>query len=164
VTGARFSMTNLARSGGAPDSLGTGRLHRAVVDLAARTLRSEPLVADRSAEFPTVDGDRQGAEQGATYLALDDLRAIGKLEARTGRVIEHALPGAQRATEPLFVPRPGATREDDGWVLALCHDAPSDRAFVAVYDAGRIPDGPIARAWFDHQVPITFHGQFLSQA
>jgi len=35
-----------------------------------------------------------------------------------------------------------------------------DRAFVAVYDAARIPDGPIAKIWFDHHVPITFHGTF----
>ena len=23
-----------------------------------------------------------------------------------------------------------------------------------------LEDGPVARAWFDHQVPITFHGTF----
>jgi all-trans-8'-apo-beta-carotenal 15,15'-oxygenase len=63
-------------------------------------------------------------------------------------------------TEPLFVPRANATREDDGWLVALSHDGPSNRAFIAVYDAARLPDGPIARAWFDHQVPITFHGTF----
>ena len=70
------------------------------------------------------------------------------------------LPATQRATEVLFVPRPEATAEDDGWMLSLCHDGPSRRAFVAVYDPARLEDGPIARAWFDHHVPITFHGTF----
>jgi all-trans-8'-apo-beta-carotenal 15,15'-oxygenase len=36
-----------------------------------------------------------------------------------------------------------------------------DRAYVAVYDAKRIPDGPVAKIWLDHHVPITFHGTFL---
>ena len=150
--------------GAVPDSLGLGRLHRAVLDLRARTLRSEPLLEGRCCEFPTVAGARQGAEHAATYLAVDDLRAIGKLEAGSGRLDLHTLPGVQRATEPIFVPRSGATRDDDGWVLALCHDGTRDQAFLAIYDAARIPDGPIARAWFDHQVPITFHGTFRPQA
>jgi carotenoid cleavage dioxygenase-like enzyme len=151
------------QKGASPDALGKGRLHRAVVDLSAKTLRSEPLL-DRSCEFPTVAGGRGGAEHGVTYLALDDLRGIGKLDAGSREVASHELPSTQRATEPIFVPRAGATREDDGWVLALCHDEPSKRAFVAVYDAARIPDGPIARAWFDHHIPITFHGTFQPQA
>lgn len=165
--GSFYELGALAR-GKAPDerrSLGNGRLHRAVVDPAARTLRSEPLLPERTCEFPTIAPGRSGAEHGVTYLALDDLRGIGKLHAATGRLETHELPGGQLATEPLFVPRPGARAEggaeDDGWVLALCHDAPSDTAFLAVYDAARLPDGPIARAWFDHQVPITFHGAFL---
>ena len=164
--------------GAAPAALDDGRLHRAVVDLRARTLRSEPIL-DRSCEFPTIAGTRGGAEHAATYLALDDLGAIGKLETGGRRLAAHELPGTQRASEPIFVPRPGASREDDGWVLAMCHDEPSiasrasspagspdarGRAFVAVYDAARLPDGPVARAWFDHHVPITFHGGFLPQA
>lgn len=150
-------------TGARPDSFSQGRLHRGVVDLAARTLRSEPLLDGRSCEFPTVAPDRAGAADAATYLTLDDQLGVGRLAA-DGRLATHSLPDTQRITEPLFVPRPGAAREDDGWVLALAHDAPSDRAFLAVYDAARLPDGPIARAWFDHQVPITFHGSFLPAA
>jgi all-trans-8'-apo-beta-carotenal 15,15'-oxygenase len=42
------------------------------------------------------------------------------------------------------------------------HQRERDRAFVAVYDAARIPDGPVAKIWLDHHVPITFHGSFVS--
>ena len=140
-------------------ALSSGRAHRATISLADRKLRSEPVL-DRDCEFPTIAPGREGTEHSVSYLALDNLGAIGKLDHATGRVTSHALPESQRATEPLFVPRPGSTAEDDGFVVALCHDGPSDRAFVAVYDAKRIPDGPLARAWFDHQVPITFHGRF----
>jgi all-trans-8'-apo-beta-carotenal 15,15'-oxygenase len=146
-------------SGGNYDALGKSEAHRAIIDLDAKTLRSEPVLA-RSCEFPTVAPGREGAEHSLSYLALGDLRGIGKLDAKTGKLTEHMLPDTQRVTEPLFVPRTGATREDDGWLVALSHDEPTNRAFLAVYDAERIPDGPFARAWFDHQVPITFHGTF----
>jgi all-trans-8'-apo-beta-carotenal 15,15'-oxygenase len=132
--------------------LGAGRAHRAVIDLHARTLRSEPL-HDLSCEFPVVAAGRTGVEHAVTYAAIDDLRGIARYDA-AGTVIRHDLPDTQRASEPVFVPR--GTAEDDGWLLSLCHDGPSRRAFLAIYDARR----PIARAWFDHQVPITFHGTF----
>jgi all-trans-8'-apo-beta-carotenal 15,15'-oxygenase len=146
-------------AGKTTDALSGGLAHRATISLAERTLRSEPVL-DRECEFPSIAPGREGREHGTSYLALDNLGAIGKLDHATGRVVSHELPATQRTTEPLFVPRPGAPTEDDGWIVALCHDDPSDRAFVAVYDAQRLPDGPIARAWFDHQVPITFHGLF----
>jgi all-trans-8'-apo-beta-carotenal 15,15'-oxygenase len=153
-----YDIGRLASAAG-PGALVEGRPHRAVIDLAAKTLRSEQLV-DRNAEFPTISPGREGGEHGVTYFALDELGAIGRLDARTGALAEHALPAGQRATEPLFVPRPGATREDDGHVLTLCHDGASRRAFLAIYDAARLPDGPVATAWFDHHVPVTFHGRF----
>jgi all-trans-8'-apo-beta-carotenal 15,15'-oxygenase len=145
--------------GATPTAFDTSTARRAVIDLAAKTLRSE-VVLDRTCEFPTIAPGREGAEHSLTYLVLGELRGIGKLDMRTGALAQHMLPDTQRVTEPLFVPRANATREDDGWLVALSHDGPSNRAFIAVYDAARLPDGPIARAWFDHQVPITFHGTF----
>jgi all-trans-8'-apo-beta-carotenal 15,15'-oxygenase len=125
-----------------------GTFHRAIVDLTARTFRTEQR-HERLAEFPTIRPGVEGREHDVTYAAFDQLGAIGAIDAR-GKVVAHELPGDQRASEPLFV---------DGHVLALCHTR--DRAFVAVYDAARIPEGPVARIWLDHHVPITFHGTFV---
>jgi all-trans-8'-apo-beta-carotenal 15,15'-oxygenase len=135
-----------------------GRPHRAEIDLKAKTLRSEATL-DRTAEFPTIAAGREGTQHGFSYLVLDELRAIARHDATSGSLAVHTLPGHQRATEAIFAGRPGATREDDGWLLALCHEV--DRAFVAVYDAARVQDGPFARAWLDHHVPITFHGTWV---
>ncbi len=157
-----FGAIGRALRGGRGNALEAGRYHRATIDVTARTLRSAQIF-DRPCEFATLAPGAEGRAHGATYLVLGDLAAIGKLDARTGAVVAHELPSTQRTTEPLFVPRPGATADDDGHVVALQHDGPTNRAFVAVYDAARLPDGPIARAWFDHHVPITFHGVFASQ-
>jgi all-trans-8'-apo-beta-carotenal 15,15'-oxygenase len=147
-------------NGGGTRALNTSAAHRAVIDLTAKTMRSQPVL-ERACEFPTVAPGSEGREHSLSYLALDSIAGIGKLDARTGALTEHLAPDTQRVTEPLFVARTNATREDDGWLVALAHDGPTNRAFLAVYDAARIPDGPIARAWFDHQVPITFHGTFV---
>jgi all-trans-8'-apo-beta-carotenal 15,15'-oxygenase len=128
-------------------ALAQGRYHRATIDLARRTLRSEQL-ADRECEFPTVAPSDKGREHAIAYATFDQLGAIGSIDAR-GRVVAHELPADQRATEPLYA---------DGYLLSLCHER--DRAFVAVYDPARIPGGPIAKIWLDHHVPITFHGVY----
>jgi all-trans-8'-apo-beta-carotenal 15,15'-oxygenase len=125
-----------------------GHFHRATIDLISKTMRSEQL-ADRAAEFPTVRPGDEGREHTLAYSVFDHLGAIGSIDAK-GTIVSHELPDGERATEPLYV---------DGHLLSLCHTA--DRAYVAVYDAKRIPDGPVAKIWLDHHVPITFHGTFL---
>jgi all-trans-8'-apo-beta-carotenal 15,15'-oxygenase len=134
-------------AGGARSELGEGRYHRATIDLAARTLRSEQL-SDRPCEFPTVAPGEEGREHRVAYGVFDDLRAIGSIDA-AGRVVTHELPAGDCASEPLYA---------GGHLLTLCHTAGA--AYVAVYDAARIPDGPVAKVWIDHHVPITFHGTF----
>lgn len=126
-------------------ALSSGRYHRAVVDLDRKTLRSEQLT-DRECEFPIVAPADRGREHALAFASFGQLGAIGSIDAR-GTVVAHELPSHQRATEPVYA---------DGYLLSLCHEA--DRAFVAVYDVARIPDGPVARVWIDHHVPITFHG------
>ncbi|MDB4960400.1 MAG: Lignostilbene-alpha,beta-dioxygenase [Myxococcales bacterium] len=134
-------------SGSTQAVLDRGIYHRATIDLAAKTLRSEPVV-ERTCEFPTIQPGQEGREHAVSYAVFDELTAIGSIDAR-GQIVAHELPADQRATEPLYV---------DGYVVSLCHMR--DRAFVAVYDAARIPDGPVAKVWLDHHVPITFHGTF----
>jgi all-trans-8'-apo-beta-carotenal 15,15'-oxygenase len=47
-------------------------------------------------------------------------------------------------------------------VLALVYDPASDTSNVTVLDARDLSAGPLARAWFDHHVPPTFHGAFAT--
>jgi all-trans-8'-apo-beta-carotenal 15,15'-oxygenase len=132
-------------AGKAPDALGDGRYHRATIDLERNALRSDQI-SDRRCEFPKVTPDQEGREHSIAYAVFDELTAIGSIDAK-GQIVAHQMPGDERATEPLYV---------DGHLLSLCHTR--DRAFVAVYDVKRIPDGPVAKIWLDHYVPITFHG------
>lgn len=142
-----------------PTGLTDGKLHRAVIDPAARTFRSEPIF-DRDVEFPRVHDDRQGRAHDVTWLSADAGQTLLALRAG-GRSTEHRFAPDEHVSEPIFVPRAGATDEADGWVLALVTDPARARASIAILDGLRLGDGPVARAWFDHHVPVTFHGSWL---
>lgn len=132
-------------------ALADGRYHRATIDLAARTFHTRAL-SDLACEFPTVGPGVHGAEHARAFAVFGELGAIGAIEtvgAAAGRVTLHALPADERISEPLYA---------DGYLLSLCHA--KDRAYVAVYDPNRLPDGPVAKIWIDHHVPITFHGTY----
>ncbi len=125
-----------------------GTYHRAIIEPRAKTLRSEPL-AERDCEFPTVMPGEQGRAHQHAFAVFDRLTSLGTIDAR-GAITSHTLDDGELITEPLYA---------GGYVLALGHT--HDRAFVSIYDAARIPDGPVARAWLNHHVPITFHGTFV---
>jgi hypothetical protein len=69
----------------------------------------------------------------------------------------------QVVQEPIFVPRPGSKAEDDGWVLAMVFDAGAMRSWLAVFDAQRVPEGPVARIKLTHHVPLGLHGSFTHE-
>lgn len=140
----------------------SARLCRARIDVVGRRMRTEPL-ADQPCEFPRVHPAREGLPHRYVWVARADLRGIARVDTSTGHALEHRMGAGQAASEPVFVPRPGSTGTDelDGHVLALCYDGVRDRSFLAVYDARDLERGPLARAWFDHHIPITFHGAWV---
>jgi all-trans-8'-apo-beta-carotenal 15,15'-oxygenase len=148
-----------------------GELWRVTLDPSARRASSEPRWA-HPCEFPrvapAVESTRHTIGWLAAYAAsagksVDHLPdAVAKVEVETGRD-SLWLSGGRVVSEPIFVPRPGdgaAHAEDYGWVLALVYDPASDASNVTVLDARDLSAGPLARAWFDHHVPPTFHGAF----
>jgi all-trans-8'-apo-beta-carotenal 15,15'-oxygenase len=67
--------------------------------------------------------------------------------------------------EHLVVPRPtstGSTHELDGWLLATAYHLPTRRHCVSCFEARRVADGPVARAWLPYGLPMGFHGSFAA--
>lgn len=146
--------------GEAPKTREHGHLHRFVLDPARGRLSGEPL-DDDATEFPRVAPRVEGAPHRYVYLqqgALND--GIKKIDLVTGRSQRLPFAAHELPSEAVFVPRPQGAEEDDGWLLTLVYDTRADTSHVAVLDAQRIDDGPLARACFDHRVPLTFHGAF----
>jgi carotenoid cleavage dioxygenase len=64
--------------------------------------------------------------------------------------------------EHIVVPDPGSHREGAGWLVGCTFDVTTRRTVVNVFDALRLSDGPMARAWLPYGLPVGFHGHFTA--
>lgn len=51
-------------------------------------------------------------------------------------------------------------KEGTGYLIGTALHVPSKRTCLNVFNANNIADGPIARAWLNHHLPLGFHGNF----
>ena len=61
--------------------------------------------------------------------------------------------------EPIFVPRPGSSAEDDGWLLSMCYDPHAHTGELFVLDAADL--STVCRARMPHHSPLGFHGTWV---
>lgn len=66
--------------------------------------------------------------------------------------------------EGIFVPRPDATGEDDGWLVTYVHDAASGTSELVVVNTRDFRAPPVARVLLPVRVPYGFHGAWISSA
>jgi carotenoid cleavage dioxygenase-like enzyme len=85
--------------------------------------------------------------------------AVVKLDVENGEVSTWERPGCYPG-EPVFVPEPGAEREDAGVLLSVVLDAERGTSLLAILDARTLEE--LARADVPHHIPFSFHGQYLS--
>jgi all-trans-8'-apo-beta-carotenal 15,15'-oxygenase len=133
--------------------------HRARLDRHSQRFVTEERAA-LDCEFPRLDERFEGRPHEAVWVQAGQggREGVARLRPERGEVDLYLMPSGWKGSEPVFVARPGASAEGEGWVLALQYDPTSHRSALAVYEATAVADGPLARCWFDHHVPITFHG------
>jgi carotenoid cleavage dioxygenase len=120
-------------------------------------------------EFPTFDA-RTPADRPALLFAPASVEpvvapyfnAISSIDPRSDRVRVHRYGSEVMAEEHRFVPRPGSGKAGDGWLVGTLLDFGRGRSGVAVLDAQRLADGPLAIAWVPYTVPLGFHGWFAA--
>ena len=142
-----------------PERAAPGTLQRIRIDLSAG--RFTPQVSPRWACRPQSLAYVTSPSNPEAARGVFD--GLAKVDLRRGRARRFALEPETYPSEPVFVPRPGATGEDDGWLLSLVYEPMSDLSHVAVLDA-RVPDlPPLARVELGARVPFAFHGRFASR-
>jgi len=145
-----------------------GQLWRTEIDLVSRAVRCRALSL-RPSEFPQVHPSVSGRPHRYVWLAsVHDaqvnapLQAIAKVDLTTEATTTVASFAPQGFVgEPLFVPRPGATAEDDGWLLVSVYDAERHRSDLVVLDAATLERR--ARLGLRHHLPYGLHGTFTEQ-
>jgi carotenoid cleavage dioxygenase-like enzyme len=123
---------------------------------------------DRIGEFPVVNLDLTGRRTRFSYhvsMAPDELMRFDgylKYDLETGQCTEHRLPPDWAGSEPAFAPRPGATDEDDGWLISFV-TSPEGASEVQVVDARDFAAPPVARVPLPQRVPAGFHGTWMRE-
>nr|QCF46582.1 nine-cis-epoxycarotenoid dioxygenase 3 [Pohlia nutans] len=101
------------------------------------------------------------------YLAIVEpwpkVSGIAKVDVQSGDVVARYNFGPDRfGGEPVFVPRgSGGTAEDDGYLLAFCHDEHTGLSELLVLDAASPTLARVASVKLPSRVPYGFHGAFI---
>jgi carotenoid cleavage dioxygenase-like enzyme len=135
-------------------------LRRVTIDLDAGDVESAPLAA--GFELPRINYAYNGREYGYAY-GVDArpggfLDTLQKVDLASGDVETWSEDGCFPG-EPVYVPSPGASVEDDGVILSVVLDAPGGASFLLVLDASTFEER--ARARVPHRIPFGFHGQYF---
>jgi carotenoid cleavage dioxygenase-like enzyme len=139
-----------------------GRLERFRISPQARSVRSEWLI-EHPFELPRIN---YGQVNERPYRYAWGIGIVGgwidrivkaDVEQRTSTVWSEdgCFPG-----EPVFVPTPNATAEEQGVLLSIVFDGRKGNSYLLVLDAGSLAE--LARAEVPHHIPYGFHGQFAA--
>ena len=145
---------------------GTPTLERWTLNPTTRT-SSQVTISDRGQEFPRQNESLFGKYNRFGYAVSAgerlDPNALLKHDLETGETLVHERPGVQHL-EGVFVPREGATAEDDGWIMAYAYDGTTDNGEVVVIDAQDFAAPPVARIELPQRVPFGFHGNWVPES
>jgi carotenoid cleavage dioxygenase len=87
--------------------------------------------------------------------------AILKYDMLSGVTTRFDLGPGRNGAEPYFIPREGATAEDDGYLVVFVHDTARDASELLVLDASDLSTTPLARVLLPVRVPYGFHGNWV---
>ncbi|WP_322089658.1 carotenoid oxygenase family protein [Burkholderia sp. BCC1999] len=144
-----------------------GELWRYVIDTANGLIDEGPL-ADGGIELPRINESRTGRRYRYLYAVEQpnnaEMRGVMRFDHVRGTSTHYAVPAGDQNGEPVFVPRPGGTDEDDGWLLVMVYRAATDTSDVVILDARAIDAEPVATVHLPRRVPAGFHGAWVPRA
>lgn len=150
------------------DKLDPGQLWHFTLNLKIGSVQRQ-IIEPRCCEFPTLHPNQVGRPYRYLYIGAGHapegnapLQAILKLDFTTNqRQLWSAAPTGY-VSEPVFVPRPEATGEDDGWVLTVVYNSRTHRSDIVILDGRDLNKGPIAQLHLNHHIPYGLHGSFTA--
>lgn len=143
-------------------------LWRYRISTRSRTVESHQL-SSQGLEFPQVDGRRAIGGYRYVYGSLINegrglMTALGRIDTVSGKVDQWDFGAGHVVTEPLFVPAPGSTTEDGGWLVALVYDPDRRASDAVVLDAAHPETGPLCTAHLPVNTGMSFHGTWRAVA
>ncbi len=125
----------------------------------------QEVISETGCDFPSIDNRVCGKPYRYTFVQVFEQgdfasSRIARIDTSSGKTEYHDFGFGRYAGEPVFVARPEARDENDGFVLVPVHDSTDEHTFLGVVptDAFGKED---ARVHLPFVSPISFHGNFV---
>jgi carotenoid cleavage dioxygenase len=143
------------------------------------SFENDEILTDMVGEFPRID-DRYATQNHSYgwFLVTDPslpfngpsarasglrINKLGLKDFRTGKQSAWFCGPDSLIQEPCFVPRHPNSPEGDGYILALIDDIVRNYSELAIFEALRIEDGPIARCKLPFRLRQGLHGNWADE-
>ena len=144
-----------------------GEICRYIIDPIRKKMRHEVLDKG-SYEFPFINPQHRCHKYRFAYFAKKQIRevfftGIARIDMENLSSQSYDFGFGKYCSEPVFVQLPGYryspwTGKEPGWLLTEVYDSEKQKTLLAIFRADRISDGPVARAYLNHTIPLGFHG------
>lgn len=164
----RMSSTTLVSQDTQLDAGNIPCLHRWRFNLKTGKVHEE-MIDDVPAEFPRVNEQLLGRQTQYGYIAkmakssMPLFDGLIKCDLNTGNSQTHEFGQGRYGGEAVFVPRPAATDEDDGWLITFVYDTAEETSELVVVNAQDVTIEPVARVLIPQRVPYGFHGSWVAE-
>ena len=140
------------------------RLDRWTINPITRKVNEEVIDA-RAQEFPRCHPGLNGKPYQYGYsVALErySFPSIYKHDLRTGTTTQFEVGLGRHGAEPIFIPREGATSEDDGYLMTYVYDSNKNATDLIIVDAQDLSRPALAQVHLPERVPYGFHGNWVN--
>lgn len=133
----------------------TNPLRRYRLSPATESLTEEILDASLNCELPTVAACDRLKRPGRAFVMAGVpgelfARGLGSWAYKSETFDRFVFDDAQYTAEPVPL--------SDGYVATQVYAAAERRSYLGIFKADRLADGPVAKLWHRHHVPLSFHG------
>jgi len=150
-------------------AFGDGVVSRLRINTKTFTARIETF-CDLPAEFPRIHPKLECKKPKWAYFGANTRAGEGglykaslKLNMHTGETDIMDFGDDKVSLEPIFIPKPDAREEDDGWVIDHVYDNKTGRTDVVILDARCLNDGPICTIHLPINTGTSFHGTWVQR-
>lgn len=136
-------------------------MYRWRLNLKTGTTREEAL-DEVPTDFPRINETLVGKQARYGYAVnIKEPNELLKYDFKQGRSERHDHGKVRIGGEGVFVPRPNARTEDDGWLVTYVHDEAEGMSELIVIEAQDFGAPPLARVQIPARVPYGFHGAWI---
>ncbi len=132
-------------------------LHRWRFNLKNGETTEARVCQEEHVEFGTLNPDYYGREHRYVYSAHGEkgwflFNGLVKHDLKEGTATKVMFGEGRYGSETPFIPRVGATEEDDGYLISFVTDMVRDRSECVIFDARDIEAGPVCQIILPHRI------------